>query len=71
MFIKNSRFFYNSDLGLAQFVDLRVSPDVIRLGYLGTESLSKLRSVSYHVKLSALWSRGTWPDYSCMRSCVI
>jgi hypothetical protein len=26
---------------------------------------------SYRDKLSALWSRGTWPDYSRMRSCAI
>jgi hypothetical protein len=40
-------------------------------GLLGTESLRIIRFFSYHDKLSALWSGGTWTDYSCMRNYVI
>jgi hypothetical protein len=33
---------------------------------LGSESLWILGFVSDHAGLSALWSHGIWPDYSCI-----
>jgi hypothetical protein len=44
---------------------------LIHLSCLGTESLQILRFVSDQTRLSALWARGSWPDYSCMQSRVI
>jgi hypothetical protein len=38
---------------------------------LGTKSLWILGFVSDHAKLTTLWSRGLWHDYSRMRSCAI
>jgi cell division protein FtsW (lipid II flippase) len=49
----------------------RHSKTLILLSWLGTESLWILRFFSNHAKLSALWSRGSWPDYSCQWSCAI
>jgi hypothetical protein len=40
-------------------------------GLLGTESFQILRFFSNHNKLSAFWSRDTWPNYSCMQNCAI
>jgi hypothetical protein len=48
----------------------RHSKSLIHLSYMGTESLCILGFVSDCAGLSALWSRGSSPDYSCMRSCV-
>jgi hypothetical protein len=45
--------------------------DLNPLGLLGIEFLRILEFFSNHAKLSALWSRGSWPDYSRMRSCAI
>jgi hypothetical protein len=45
--------------------------DIDPPGLLGTESLRIPGSVSYRAKLSALWSRGSWPNYSRMWSCAI
>jgi hypothetical protein len=41
---------------------------LIRLSCMVTESLRILRILSDHARLSALWSCGSWPDYSCIRS---
>jgi hypothetical protein len=41
---------------------------LIHLSCMGTKSLWILGFLLDHVRLSALWSRGSWPDYSCMRS---
>jgi hypothetical protein len=46
----------------------RHSKILIPLSCMGTESLWILRFLSNHAKLSALWSRSSWPDYWCMRS---
>ena len=46
----------------------RHSKILIRLSCMGTESLWILGFVSDRARLSALWSRSSWPDYSCLRS---
>jgi hypothetical protein len=42
----------------------RHSKILIRLSCTGTESLRRLGFLSDHAKLSALWSRASWPYYS-------
>jgi hypothetical protein len=44
---------------------------LIHLSCMGIESLRIFRFLLDHARLSALWSRGSWPDYSCMQSCEI
>jgi hypothetical protein len=46
----------------------RHSKILIRLRCMDTKSLQILMFLSNHAGLSALSSRGTWPDYSCMQS---
>jgi hypothetical protein len=41
---------------------------LIRLSCMGVESIWILEFLSDHTKLSALWSRGSCPDFSCIRS---